>query len=85
MQLDTSRLQFLARLARTPDGRFLVESILEPMLDEADGKLRTARGEDIFRAQGAATSLADLIAAIRNAEKQLDRVAQTSNRGPRAA
>lgn len=84
MQLDTSHLQFLARLARTPDGKFLVDNILEPMLAEADGKLRTARGEDIFRAQGVATGLADLIAAIRTAEQKLIRAAQTP-KGPRAA
>lgn len=84
MRLETEHLQFLARLSKSPDGRFLVTSILEPMLAEADGKLRTARGEDIFRAQGAATGLADLIATIRTAEQQLNRAAQTP-KGPRAA
>lgn len=84
MKLDTSHLQFLARLSKSPDGRFLVTNILEPLLAEADATLRVARGEDIFRAQGAATALIGLITSISTAEQQLNRVAQTRV-GPRAA
>jgi len=80
MQLTTDQLQFLARLSKSPDGRFLVTSYLEPKLAEADGKLRTARGEDIFRAQGAATALAELIADITSAEKRLTQAASTRQR-----
>lgn len=80
MQLTTDQLQFLARLSKSPDGRFLVSKYLEPKLAEADGKLRTARGEDIFRAQGAATVLAELIADIAEAEQRLNRATLTRPR-----
>ena len=80
MHLTTDQLSFLARLSKSPDGRFLVSNYLEPKLAEADGMLRTARGEDIFRAQGAATALAELIADIAAAEKRLNQVASTRQR-----
>jgi hypothetical protein len=80
MQLTTDQLQFLARLSKSPDGRFLVSNYLEPKLAEADGKLRTARGEDIFRAQGAATVLAELIADIAAADKRLTQATLTRTR-----
>ena len=80
MQLTTEQLQFLARLSKSPDGKFLVASYLEPKLAEADGKLRTARGEDIFRAQGAATALAELIADVAEAEQRLTRATLTRQR-----
>jgi hypothetical protein len=82
MQLTTDQLQFLARLSKSPDGRFLVTNYIEPKLAEADGKLRTARGEDIFRAQGAATALAELLADIASAEKRLNQAASTRQRVP---
>ena len=80
MQLTTDQLQFLARLSKSPDGRFLVINYLEPKLAEADGKLRTARGEDIFRAQGAATALAELIAGGAAAGKKLTQATLTRQR-----
>jgi len=57
----------------------VVDQKLSP-LAEADGKLRTARGEDIFRTQGAATALAELIADITSAEKRLTQAASTRQR-----
>lgn len=80
MQLTTDQLLFLARLSKSPEGRTLVTNYLEPKLAEADGKLRTARGEDIFRAQGAATALAELIADIASADKKLTQAASTRQR-----
>lgn len=80
MHLTSDQLLFLARLSKSPEGRTLVTSYLEPKMAEANGLLRTARGEDIFRAQGAATALAELIADIADAEQRLTQATLTRKR-----
>lgn len=78
MQLSSDQLAYLARLSKTPDGRFLL-SLLEARLVERDGKLRTATGEEVFRAQGRAAELADLIRDITDAESKLTRNSRSTH------
>jgi hypothetical protein len=70
--LDNADLQFLARLNRSPEGSYLL-TVLRARLADRDATLRKARGEDVFRAQGRADELADLIGDITKAQDQLTR------------
>jgi hypothetical protein len=72
MKLSGEQLQFLARLNRSPDGAYLL-TVLRARLADRDAVLRKARGEDVFRAQGRADELADLIDDITKAHDQLAR------------
>lgn len=67
MHLDNEQLRFLARLNKSPDGAFLL-TVLRARLAERDEQLRKARGEDVFRAQGRADELADVIDLIAKAK-----------------
>lgn len=80
MNLTTEQLSFLARLAKTPDGRLLV-GILQAKLVVRDTDLRKQTGEHVFRAQGRSLELAELIDDITQAEQRLTRSQAT----PRAS
>jgi hypothetical protein len=81
MQLKSDELQFLARLSRTPDGATLLK-LLRAKLAEADGELRKAQGENVYRAQGHAQELDELISLIVDAEQQLKRIEASRPRLP---
>lgn len=72
MQLSRPQLEFLARLARSPDGQLLLQ-ILQAKQAECDAGLRTASGEEVFRKQGRAVEISELIADITQAEQRLTR------------
>lgn len=58
--LDNDQLQLLAGLARSPEGKLLVDKILEPWLRHTDRRLRTAIN-DYQQLQGQACALERLI------------------------
>lgn len=72
MRFDRTQLQFLARLCKSPDGAILLQ-ILRVKQAEADQALRKARGEDVYRAQGRAEEIDDLLAMIEDAPASLNR------------
>ena len=65
MKLDEHQLAFMARLSKTPEGRFLAETY-QAELRELDVKLRKATGDDIYRLQGRAQQLEEMIERITN-------------------
>lgn len=69
MTLTSDQLHFLARLSKSPEGKFLV-SMFEAELAEVDGKLRKAQGEDIYRLQGRASQIDEMIDRIKTAESK---------------
>ena len=76
VQLSKDQLTFLAALARAPEGKLLMQ-LLEAKLSEQDAKLRTAVGEEVYRAQGRAQATAELIGDIRDAHLRLNRSVPT--------
>lgn len=82
MQLSRDQLTFLAALARAPEGKLLMQ-LLEAKLSEQDAKLRTAVGEEVYRAQGRSQATADLIDDIRQAHTRLTRSVPTRTSGLR--
>lgn len=72
MRLNNTQLQFLARVATTPDGKVLVD-LLQARLRERDAKLRASTGEEVFREQGRALELAELIDDFAQAQQRLER------------
>lgn len=79
MQLSGAQLSFLASFAKAPDGRALLE-ILKAKLAEREVALRTKVGEEVYRAQGRALELDELIADIAEASTRLTRVQQRPQR-----
>jgi hypothetical protein len=79
MQLKHEQLQFLARLHKSPDGQFLLQ-ILRAKQSERDAALRTTKGEDVYRAQGRALELDELVADITEASQRLDRIRPSAPR-----
>jgi len=69
MTLTPDQLQFLARFSKSPEGKFLV-SMYEAELAEVDGKLRRATEADIYRLQGRASQLDEMIGRIKTAESK---------------
>jgi hypothetical protein len=69
MTLTSDQLLFLARFSKSPEGKFLV-SMYEAELAEVDGKLRKAVGEDIYRLQGRASQIEEMIDRIKTAERK---------------
>jgi len=79
MVLSTEDLTFLARLAKSPDGqRFL--AILEAKLGHEEGQLRRLDSTPLYRAQGRAGMLDELIDDIREAQAKLARNQSTESR-----
>jgi len=75
VKLSGEQLAILARFSKSPDCAALLQ-ILRAELAEADAHLRTASGEDIFRAQGRAQELDRLITRFVTAQDQLNRSVQ---------
>ena len=78
MRLSTEDLQFLSRFARTDGPRLLL--ILRAKLAERDRELRDAVGENVFRAQGRAKELDELISMIESAGDTLKRTEASRQR-----
>ena len=68
-------LKVLQSFAARPEGRLMVQ-VLEKKLAGVDEQLRFATGEDLYRKQGKAQELAELIAQITGAGDVLNRQAQ---------
>jgi len=79
MQLKHEQLQFLERLNKSPDGQFLLQ-ILRAKQSERDAALRTTKGEDVYRAQGRALELDELVADITEASQRLTRIRPSAPR-----
>jgi hypothetical protein len=73
MRLSNEQLVFLARFARSPEGNQLL-TILKAKLGDRESKLRTTVGEEVYRTQGRALELDELIADITEAQQRLTRV-----------
>lgn len=72
MRLSSTQLQFLARIAMTPDGKVLVD-LLQARLRDRDAKLRTSTGEEVFRQQGRALEIAELIDDFTQSQQRMER------------
>lgn len=73
MALTNTDLEALRRFSQVPEGRMWV-AMLERKLAEVDAKLRTAAGEDLYRKQGRAQQLEELIGLLtKDAEQTLKR------------
>jgi hypothetical protein len=72
MRLSNEQLEFLARLNKAPEGRLLL-TLLQAKLRECEANLRTKTGEEVYRAQGRALELDELIADITEAQARLTR------------
>jgi len=85
MHLNGTQLQFLSRLSKTPDGLMLLQ-VLQAKLAESDAKLRSAIGEEVYRAQGRAQAFAEMIGDLTSADDKLTRNAPSvTSRNLRAA
>jgi hypothetical protein len=71
MTLTSEQLLFLARFSKSPEGKALV-SMYEAELAEVDGKLRKAVGEDIYRLQGRASQIEEMVDRIMTAESKVN-------------
>lgn len=74
MKLDSADLEFLRRFARSPEGKLWV-GILQRNQSGTDVRLRTSTGEELFRQQGRAQLLAELLDQVTEAEKKIERSA----------
>jgi len=77
MRLSSEDLEFLARFAKAPEGRAFL-ALLAAKLAERDTALRLAVGEEVFRTQGRALELVELIDEVNTAHQKLNRVQSTS-------
>lgn len=68
-------LQNLRALYFRPEGKALV-AVLERLLKERDKRLRSAVGEDLYRTQGRAQELQELLQAIEESDQTLNRQAK---------
>lgn len=75
MRLSNEQLEFLARLNKAPEGRLLL-ALLQAKLRECETNLRTKTGEEVYRAQGRALELDELIADITESQARLTRTAR---------
>lgn len=74
MRLTHEQLDFLARFSKAPEARLMLQ-LLQAKLVERESKLRSAVGEEVYRAQGRALELDELIADISEAQARLTRSA----------
>ncbi len=70
MAMTNAQLEDLSRFARLPEGRVFVE-LLKMRLAEHDRATRTLTGEEVYRSQGRAQALAQLIDDIEQAGLRL--------------
>ena len=71
MRFDKSQLQVLEHLNSRPEGQLLVE-MLRGKEAELVARMRTATGEEVFRAQGRLQEVAEWITALTTASKALN-------------
>lgn len=64
MHLDNHQLALLERFAKTPEGQMVVQVMTE-RLTATDKDLRSLTGEALFRAQGKAQELDQMLAYFR--------------------
>ena len=76
MALTNSQLEQLALVARMPEGNVVIE-LLTMRLAEHDKATRTASGEDVYRCQGRAQAVEQLLKDFTEAGERLRRVAPT--------
>ena len=81
MRFTTDQHSFLARFSKSPDGQQVVD-ILNAKLAEVGKGLRTATGEEIYRQQGRALELDELLADFKEASAKLTRL-QPAPKAPR--
>ena len=72
MRFTTEQLTFLARFNKSPEGLQLV-AILNAKLAEANAGLRVSKGEEVYRQQGRALQLDELLEDIAEAPTRLAR------------
>lgn len=85
MHLSNDDLAFFDRFHKSPDGQYLLR-LLQAKLAERDQALRTSTGEEVYRSQGRALELAELIGDITKAQQKLTRsVRPVTSRTPYAA
>jgi len=82
MPLTHEDLTFLARLAKSPDGKYL-QRIYAARLGEVEAKLRVGEGAAMHRSQGRAQELDDLMQMIDKADEWLQRGVPTQSQGLR--
>lgn len=75
MSMTVEDLDYLRRFARTPEGRYFLQ-LLDTRLRSRDEKLRTATGEELYRQQGRAQELCELIKDITGADTRLKQLGQ---------
>jgi hypothetical protein len=75
MALTNNELQALRSFFHAAEGKLYV-AMLEKKLAEADANLRTATGEDLYRKQGRAQQLHELIGDLIRADQILKRQEQ---------
>jgi hypothetical protein len=82
MHLTRESLEFLARFAKSPEGiRF--KAVLEGKLADVSKDLRSLAGEQIYRAQGKALMLDELLADLNDAQTRLNRSTPARSQGQR--
>lgn len=72
MSFTNAQLAEISRYARLPEGQLFVQ-LLQMRLAEHDRHLRTASGEELFRTQGKAQAVQQLIDDIEQAGTRLQR------------
>lgn len=72
IRFDNDQLLLLARLAKSPDGKMLLD-LLRARLAARDSELRDAPEGGVLQAQGRAKEVADLIGDIEGAQARLER------------
>ena len=72
MRLTQDQLVFLDRFSKSPEGRLWVE-LLQARLREQETNLRTKTGEEVYRCQGRALELDELLADILQSHVRLTR------------
>lgn len=83
MALTTPDLHALRRFAQLPEGRIMV-AVLSQKLGEADEKLRQLSGEHLYRMQGRAQALDELLRDLTESDQALKRQEQPRATGARA-
>jgi hypothetical protein len=82
MHLSHETLSFLAGFAESTQGR-LYRQVLEGRLGEVDKTLRVLNGEDLYRAQGKAQALEELVKQLDEARDRLNRSSAARSQGTR--
>ena len=82
MHLSKDQLTFLAGFARSAQGQQFKKMLVD-RLAEVDKELRSLSGESLYRAQGRALMLDEMITTIDKAQTSLDRSLPARSQGQR--